>query len=84
MTDPNGLYYMMARKYSPEIRRFVNRDVVTGTISAVQSLNRYAYVNGNPVSYVDPFGLSRDGDTLYLVQGGSFLLDIITICLGLT
>ncbi|WP_090923697.1 RHS repeat-associated core domain-containing protein [Paenibacillus polysaccharolyticus] len=67
------------------MRRFVNRDVVTGTISAVQSLNRYAYVNGNPVSYVDPFGLSRDGDTSYLVQGGSFLLDIITtICLGLT
>ncbi|WP_445667224.1 hypothetical protein [Paenibacillus sp. FSL K6-1558] len=66
------------------MRRLVNCDVVTGTISAVQSLNCYAYVNGNPVSYVDPCGLSRDGDTSYMVQGGSFLLDIITICLGLT
>ncbi|WP_084159527.1 RHS repeat-associated core domain-containing protein [Paenibacillus ehimensis] len=71
MTDPNGLYYMRARYYQPEIKRFVNRDVLTGTISEASTLNRYAYVNGNPVSYVDPFGLSRDGDSSFLLQGAT-------------
>ncbi|AKG33933.1 hypothetical protein VK70_04505 [Paenibacillus durus ATCC 35681] len=75
MTDANGLYYMRARYYNPDIKRFVNRDVVTGTISSAQTLNRYAYVNGNPISYVDPFGLSRDGDSIWL-QGASFLADL--------
>ncbi len=57
MTDSNGLYYMRARYYNPEIRRFINQDVLTGSIDNGQSLNRYAYTNGNPISYVDPFGL---------------------------
>ncbi|MEK3789134.1 polymorphic toxin-type HINT domain-containing protein [Paenibacillus sp. FSL K6-1230] len=76
MTDANGLYHMRARYYSPDIKRFINRDVVTGTISDTQTLNRYAYVNGNPISYIDPFGLSRDGDSLML-RGGDMLLDLV-------
>ena len=48
---------MRARYYSPELRRFINADIIPGEISDSTSLNRYAYVNGNPVSYVDPFGL---------------------------
>ena len=73
MTDSNGLYYMRARYYNPEIKRFINQDVLLGSISSGQSLNRYAYVNGNPVSYIDPFGLSRDGDSL-LRNVGSYAL----------
>ncbi|MEW6536917.1 MAG: RHS repeat-associated core domain-containing protein [Candidatus Auribacterota bacterium] len=57
MTDTNGLYYMRARYYNPEVRRFVNQDVLLGNISNGQNLNRYAYVEGNPVKYVDPMGL---------------------------
>ncbi|OQY44697.1 MAG: hypothetical protein B6247_29910 [Candidatus Parabeggiatoa sp. nov. 2] len=58
MTDDTGLYYMRARFYNPEIRRFVNRDVLLGSVDDGQSLNRFAYVSGNPVSFVDPFGLA--------------------------
>ena len=58
MSDGNGLYYMRARFYSPEIRRFVNRDVLLGDVGDGQSLNRFAFVTGRPVSFVDPFGLS--------------------------
>ena len=57
-TDENGLYYMRARYYNSEIKRFVNQDVLTGTISDSPTMNRYAYVNGNPISLADPFGLS--------------------------
>ncbi len=56
-TDENGLYYMRARYYNPDIKRFINPDIKVGDIGSSQSLNRYAYCVGNPVSMVDPFGL---------------------------
>ena len=62
ITDKNGLYYMRARYYSPEMRRFINADILHGEISNAITLNRYAYANGNPVSNTDPFGLSVDED----------------------
>ena len=66
VTDKNGLIYMRARYYSPDMRRFVNADILHGQISDSTSLNRYSYVNGNPVSFVDPFGLAKDrGTTTY-------------------
>jgi RHS repeat-associated protein len=56
MTDPNGLYYMRARYYLPEVKRFVNRDTLMGSLDQTLTLNRFAYVNGNPVGFVDPSG----------------------------
>ncbi|MDE6208520.1 MAG: hypothetical protein K2M73_02465, partial [Lachnospiraceae bacterium] len=70
-TEDNGLYYMRQRYYNPEIKRFINRDVVTGTLGNSQSLNRYSYVQGNPISLTDPFGLSPING---LFSGGSFNL----------
>jgi len=60
VTDSNGLIYMRARYYSPDMKRFINADIVAGSISNAVTLNRFAYANGNPVSFVDPFGLSAD------------------------
>ena len=60
VTDTNGLIYMRARYYSPELRRFVNADIIPGEIYQAVTLNRYAYANGNPVSNVDPFGLAAE------------------------
>ena len=57
LTEANGLLYMRARYYSPDLMRFINEDIVTGDISNSNSLNRYSYVEGNPVTMVDPFGL---------------------------
>ena len=51
---------MRARYYSPAMKRFINADVIAGAISNAITLNRFAYANGNPVSLVDPFGLSVD------------------------
>ena len=58
VTDDNGLIYMRARYYSPTLRRFLNADVIAGDITNAVTLNRFAYANGNPVSFVDPMGLS--------------------------
>ena len=63
VTDKNGLIYMRARYYSPDMKRFVNADIVAGTISNAITLNRFAYANGNPVSFVDPFGLSPERES---------------------
>ena len=60
VTESNGLIYMRARYYSPELRRFINADIIAGEISNAVTLNRYAYANGNPVSNIDPFGLSAE------------------------
>ena len=61
-TGQNGLYYMRARYYNQDIKRFINRDVVSGEITNSGSLNRYCYVQGNPVSLTDPFGLCPDSN----------------------
>ena len=48
---------MRARYYSPEMRRFVNADILAGTITNAITLNRYVYANGNPAMFIDPLGL---------------------------
>jgi RHS repeat-associated protein len=61
-TDSNGLLYMRSRYYNPYLCRFVNPD----PSGFKGGMNFYAYANGNPVSYLDPFGLSAaaTGDTV--------------------
>ena len=59
-TDENGLYYMRQRYYNSEIKRFINQDILTGEVGDSQSMNRYAYVEGNPINLMDPFGLSPE------------------------
>jgi len=56
MSDDNGLYYMRARFYSPEMKRFVNMDVLLGNVGEGQTLNRYAYGIDNPITHIDPTG----------------------------
>ena len=53
---------MRSRYYNVDIKRFINQDVVVGTITDSPSLNQYAYCQGNPVNQFDPFGLSPKKD----------------------
>ena len=56
MDDETGLIYLRSRYYDPEIGRFISRDSFPGFDTATQSLNRYTYVQNNPVVYADPSG----------------------------
>jgi len=74
ITDDTGLYYMRARFYNPETRRFVNRDVLLGGVADGQSLNRFAYVIGDPISHIDPTGRVFFSTLGYLAYVGVPLL----------
>jgi hypothetical protein len=50
------LYYLRARWYEPQVGRWNSPDTIIPNFENPQSLNRYAYVLGNPVNLVDPTG----------------------------
>jgi RHS repeat-associated protein len=52
-----GLQYLRARYYDPEVGRFLNIDPFPGLTSSPATLNRYLYVSGNAVNFVDPSGM---------------------------
>jgi len=53
MDEGNGLLYMRARYYDPEVGRFISKD----PIGFAGGVNLYGYVANNPVNRVDPGGL---------------------------
>jgi RHS repeat-associated protein len=57
MQEANGLQFMRARYYTPDIARFTSKDLVPGSLEESQSLNLFAYVGNNPISNIDPLGL---------------------------
>jgi RHS repeat-associated protein len=65
----SDLDYFGARYYNSTMGRFMSPDQNMGSmhLSNPQSLNRYAYVLNNPLSFVDPDGL----DCVYLNSSGT-------------
>ena len=55
--EDTKLYYLNARYYSPEWRRFISPDDTAYLDSeSVNGLNLYCYCNNDPVNYADPSG----------------------------
>ena len=64
--DPEtGLYYYRGRYYDPLDGIFISKDPLG---FAGGDTNLYRYVGGNPVSFVDPFGLSPYSEILKQAQ----------------
>jgi RHS repeat-associated protein len=59
MDEDNGLLYMRARYYDPQVGRFISKD----PIKYGGGINLYAYVENDPIDLIDPLGLD------YWVEG---------------
>ena len=65
--EETGLYYYRARVYSPELRRFIQRD----PLEYVDGPNAVAYVRAQPMRSSDPTGLNVPGYELPVVATGA-------------
>ena len=56
-----GFYYLNARYYDPQTKRFINADHINylGANGDINAFNLYAYCSNNPVMYVDSTGKFR-------------------------
>jgi RHS repeat-associated protein len=50
---------MGSRDYQASAMRFAQRDAMFGDPTVPQTLNRYAFVGGNPLRFIDPLGYSQ-------------------------
>lgn len=80
MDEGNGLTYIRARYYMPELGRFITKDPLTGNEGDGQSLNRYVYGVNNPVINSDINGLftvysgvGEDASLYAILGGGGFV-----------
>jgi hypothetical protein len=58
------LVFLRARYYNPANGRFQSRDTWEGDVKSPMSLNRWNYVDSNPINYIDPSGnieVGKDG-----------------------
>ena len=54
MTESNGLQYMRARYYDPQVGRFISEDPLG---FGGGDLNLYVYASNSPIMLIDPWGL---------------------------
>jgi RHS repeat-associated protein len=70
-----ALDYYNSRYYEPHIQRFTQPDTLLTNIYNPQSLNRYSYVENNPLRYTDPSG----HDIFPLLDLAFITYDIVSI-----
>lgn len=60
MLDKVGVIHMNGRIYDPNMARFLQADPFVRDATSPQSLNRYSYVENNPLNATDPTGFFLD------------------------
>ena len=81
LADPlTGLVFLRSRWYAPALARFVTPDSAPVSQDDPQSVNRYAYVQGDPVNRTDP-----TGQELFTLTAIAVTIGLITLAsAGLT
>jgi len=74
--DPIGLDKMGERYYDPSVGRWTQMDRMTGNLRDPQSLNRYAFVEGDPINFVDPMGTCNGFDLA--AAAGGFVFGVLS------
>ena len=77
--DGVGLIHMNGRVYDPLLGRFLSADPHIQQHKNFQNLNRYSYVNNNPLSFTDPSGFFLDK---WWKEVGNFFEDFAETDLG--
>lgn len=81
--EDTKLYYLNARYYSPELRRFVSLDDTSYLDpESVNGLNLYCYCNNDPVNYCDPSG-HKSKWWAWLLSGISVTAGIVLSATGI-
>ncbi|MCF6300497.1 MAG: hypothetical protein L3J52_05205, partial [Proteobacteria bacterium] len=83
--DETGIIHMNGRIYAPHLGRFLQADPIIQAPFSTQSLNRYTYVQNNPLSANDPTGYwsvdafmqNIGNSSLYSIIGGMFGTDAV-------
>ena len=72
------IYFYNTRWYDPSLGRFLQADTIVPTQQGTQALDRYAYLNNNPVNGTDPTGHCIDGiSTAFCVVAGAMVIGAI-------
>lgn len=77
--DETGWYFLNARYYSPEWRRFISPDDTAYlNPKKVNGCNLYCYCGNDPINFVDPSGTEAYLVTIYILNfGGSTGIPIV-------
>ena len=77
-----GLYYLNARYYNPNNRRFITHDTYRGELNDPDILHLYAYCSNNPINYTDTSGHLKQ--TMFnKVSNVAMVIDVIIMGIGL-
>lgn len=85
MDEGNGLSFMRARFYAASVGRFLSMDQLAGDVAEAQTLNRFGFVTGSPLSKIDPSGtvtidaVIEDGLDVALAALESRHLAVVTV-----
>jgi len=63
--EEDDLLYLRSRHYAPKLGRFLTRDVFPGYVTNPLSMHKYAYVENNPVNFIDPLGFNKKEQSKY-------------------
>ena len=80
--------FLRARTYLPSLGRFLQRDTFDGFLEQPQSMNRYAYVENDPLGATDPTGRFKDAGCVFQSVGGGIsvgsgvLAALTAYCMG--